>query len=82
MSAHLTFVQVELTRRSRVFNADFDGNMQPKGEYLTNADASCEGGSTPPCSDGSPCLDGDLGVYCLCYGRASNTSQEVRANEG
>lgn len=30
-----------------------------------------------PCSEGSECLDGDLGVYCRCYMRES-TLEEVK----
>eukprot|EP00752_Nemacystus_decipiens_P010943 g9725.t1 len=55
----------------------FDAERQPKGDSLINVVVSCEGSSSPPCSDGSSCLDGDLGVYCLCYKRALNESQEI-----
>ena len=75
-------------------NTDYDDDRQPKAESLINVNVSCdgwaaEGGggvgdvganySTPssPCSDGS-CLNGDFGVYCLCYVRESD-SKEVRA---
>ena len=42
---------------------------------LINVDLQCsESGS--PCSPGSVCLEGELGVYCQCYERYS-TSEEV-----
>ncbi|CAM9140361.1 unnamed protein product [Ectocarpus sp. 12 AP-2014] len=31
--------------------------------------------STPPCSEGSLCIDGDLGVYCQCYTRESSIAE-------
>lgn len=31
--------------------------------------------SSYPCSEGSTCLDGDLGVYCQCYERESSWEQ-------
>ena len=51
----------------------------PDASSLTNANLRCgDGGgggvdestntsSSYPCTEGSVCLDGDLGVYCQCY---------------
>ena len=69
---------------------DFDDNNRPKGESLINVDVTCdrwekEGGgagganvssfASSPCSEGSLCLDGDLGVLCPCYVRESTLEQ-------
>lgn len=61
----------------------------PTADSLINANMTCrderDGGGTPPsnltatvsiCSQGSVCLEGDLGVYCECYFQRS-TSKEV-----
>lgn len=40
-------------------------------------DGSTSSSSTWPCSEGSVCLDGDLGVYCQCYQRIF-TLEEVK----
>lgn len=49
----------------------------PTGDNITTVRFTCDGGgdgeTDPPCSDGSVCLDGDLGVYCQCHVRASTT---------
>eukprot|EP00752_Nemacystus_decipiens_P007772 g6941.t1 len=51
---------------------------------MINVNVTCEdfveegGGGNPPsspCSEGSTCLNGDLGVYCLCYMRESTSEQ-------
>ena len=66
---------------------DFDEDMVPKSNSMTNTNVTCEalakqrGGrgtsasSSYPCSEGSTCLDGDLGVYCQCYERESSWEQ-------
>lgn len=49
-------------------------------DALMNINITCDGWArhspSPPCSEGSLCLDGDMGVYCQCYTRES-TLEEV-----
>ena len=66
----------------------------PDADSFTNRNITCNkdvaaesgdagelsGGSSPDvCSEGSACLDGDLGVYCECYypQRTINSSKQV-----
>lgn len=56
----------------------------PTADELVNVNLSCADGWDPQdgssssrvCSDGSLCLDGDLGVYCQCY-ESMFTGEEV-----
>lgn len=56
----------------------------PTADELVNVNLSCADGwdaqdgssSSWVCSDGSLCLDGDLGVYCQCY-ESMFTGEEV-----
>ena len=65
----------------------------PAADSFTNAKMTCQDGqeevsqgmtssssssSSSPCSEGSVCLEGDLGVYCQCY-RQRSTMKQVRA---
>ncbi|CAN0138387.1 unnamed protein product, partial [Pylaiella littoralis] len=47
----------------------------PRANSFANVNLTCDGvlppSSSPLCSEGSSCLDGDLGVYCHCYKRES-----------
>lgn len=75
------------------FSTDFDENNDLKGESLINVNVTCDGSagegqaggagsaSSSPCSDGSLCLNGDLGVYCTCYVRESSL-EKVRVKIG
>lgn len=58
---------------------DFDDDMMPTAEDLINVNVTCNssfpGASSSPCSEDSMCLDGALGVYCLCYVRESTLEQ-------
>ncbi|CAB1100085.1 unnamed protein product [Ectocarpus sp. CCAP 1310/34] len=67
-------------------SSDFDvakaastANEIPTAHSLMNVNVTCDGwmrfSSTPPCSEGSPCIDGDLGVYCQCYTRESSIAE-------
>ncbi|CBJ26637.1 adhesin-like protein [Ectocarpus siliculosus] len=51
----------------------------PTAHSLISVNVTCDGwmpfSSTPPCSEGSPCIDGDLGVYCQCYTRESSIAE-------
>lgn len=68
------------------FELASDGDLQMVS--LIDADLSCidgiDGDSdafSQVCSEGSPCLDGDLGVYCRCYSRPP-TGVEVSYGSG
>ncbi|CAN0008375.1 unnamed protein product, partial [Scytosiphon promiscuus] len=54
-------------------------NQVPTAESLMNIDLTCDSGMplypAPPCSPGSVCIDGDLGVYCECYVRESTLEE-------
>jgi len=54
-----------------------DALRQPSSDNFINAGATCDS-SPPPCSEGSWCLDGDLGVYCQRY-ELVMSSEEVRS---
>lgn len=54
-----------------------DALRQPSSDIFINAVATCDS-SPPPCSEGSWCLDGDLGVYCQRYPLVMS-SEEVRS---
>lgn len=72
------------------YTPDFHDDLSTKKGSLINGNVTCDGwveeggddyySSSSPCSEGSPCLDGDLGVYCLCYVRES-TLEKVRCVE-
>lgn len=58
-------------------------NEIPTADTFTNVEIKCEdnvvedeGSSSSLCSEGSLCLEGDLGVYCQCY-KNESTSEEV-----
>lgn len=63
----------EVTCETTVEWDDDDGDSDSGSDDGDTSSTS----STPPCSGGSVCLDGDLGVYCQCYKRIS-TSEEVK----
>ncbi|CAM9236456.1 unnamed protein product, partial [Sphacelaria rigidula] len=50
-----------------------ESGIAPTADRLTNVDFTCDGGEVdgnmmpPPCSDGSACSVGNVGVYCQCY---------------
>lgn len=50
-----------------------ESGIAPTADRLTNVDLTCDGGEVdgnmmpPPCSDGSACSVGNVGVYCQCY---------------
>ncbi|CBJ33868.1 probable extracellular nuclease (ISS) [Ectocarpus siliculosus] len=62
-----------------VAEAASTANVIPTAHSLINVNVTCDGwmpfSSTPPCSEGSPCIDGDLGVYCQCYTRESSIAK-------
>lgn len=62
-----------------------DANEVPTADDFTNVEnVTCEDGvagdewdAYNPCSDGSLCMEGDLGVYCECY-RSKFSGEEVK----
>ncbi|CAN0005479.1 unnamed protein product [Ectocarpus fasciculatus] len=62
-----------------VAEAASTANVIPTAGSLINVDVTCDEwmpySSTPPCSEGSQCIDGDLGVYCQCYTRESSIAE-------
>lgn len=64
--------------------SDFVGDdMLPKAESMIDVKVTCDGwtedgGDGPPCSEGSACIEGVLGVYCLCHVLES-VLEQVRA---
>lgn len=64
--------------------ADYDDKNFPKADGLVNVNVTCTGGGEAsssawsPCSEGSTCLNGAVGVYCLCY-ELESALEEVRA---
>ncbi|CAM9271368.1 unnamed protein product, partial [Ectocarpus sp. 8 AP-2014] len=62
-----------------VAEAASNANEIPTAHSLINVNVACDEwmpfSSTPPCSEGSPCIDGDLGVYCQCYTRESSIAE-------
>ncbi|CAM9462085.1 unnamed protein product, partial [Ectocarpus sp. 12 AP-2014] len=62
-----------------VATAASTANEIPTAHSLMNVNVTCDGwmpfSSTPPCSEGSQCIDGDLGVYCQCYTRESSIAE-------
>lgn len=53
----------------------------PAADSLVNVNLTCSGAgegeaTSPPCSEGSLCLEGDVGVYCQCY-MSKSTGNEV-----
>lgn len=53
----------------------------PVADGLSNVNVTCSGAGdeqalSPPCSEGSSCVEGDVGVYCQCY-VSESTGNEV-----
>lgn len=71
-----TFLVIRTPDQSEVAEAS-EALRLPSAKDFINAGVTCES-SPPPCSDGSWCLDGDLGVYCQRY-LLRSSSEEVRA---
>ncbi|CAM9095530.1 unnamed protein product, partial [Laminaria digitata] len=51
-----------------------DTSSSPSSPSTSSSDVSPKNSSSP-CSEGSVCLEGDLGVYCQCYLQRSTSKQ-------
>lgn len=54
----------------------------PTAIELIDVNITCSGEGESPCSSGSTCLEGDLGVYCECYPRQSNPNEVLLGVSG
>lgn len=83
---NIKYLSIYLSVRSdfALAEAGSEAGELPDASSLTNANLRCgDGGgddstsTSPsyPCSEGSDCLDGDLGVYCQCYEQRSSLKE-------
>lgn len=69
----------ELPNANSFTNAKHTCQVEVQSESGEIGEASSASSAQHVCSEGSACLDGDLGVYCECYypRRTINSSKQV-----